>query len=186
MSAAIGLNEAYAAADKDGVSVGDELRRIGYLGPTEARGAETACLRRAAYRAGTDPRRRESADRRRRERAGHLLDRVHGHRCLQPCRHDADAAAARCGLSRGVGQSLRPQARLGDGRPPGGHGGVAGAAAQPDQRRAQPGRLHGRPAQHRRGQAQGSRGQGRSPYRRGGRRPSGSRSRPRCWRASSR
>lgn len=29
----IGLNEAYAAADKDGVAVGDELRRIGYLGP---------------------------------------------------------------------------------------------------------------------------------------------------------
>ena len=28
----IGLNEAYAAIDKDGVSVGDELRRIGYLG----------------------------------------------------------------------------------------------------------------------------------------------------------
>jgi N-carbamoyl-L-amino-acid hydrolase len=30
----IGLNEAYAAVDKDGVSVGDELRRIGYLGAT--------------------------------------------------------------------------------------------------------------------------------------------------------
>ncbi|HLG46671.1 MAG TPA: Zn-dependent hydrolase [Reyranella sp.] len=28
----IGLNEAYAAADKDGVAVGDALRRIGYLG----------------------------------------------------------------------------------------------------------------------------------------------------------
>jgi N-carbamoyl-L-amino-acid hydrolase len=28
----IGLNEAYAATDKDGVAVGDELRRIGYLG----------------------------------------------------------------------------------------------------------------------------------------------------------
>ncbi|MGD9883881.1 MAG: Zn-dependent hydrolase [Reyranella sp.] len=28
----LGLNEAYAAADKDGRSVGDELRRIGYLG----------------------------------------------------------------------------------------------------------------------------------------------------------
>ena len=28
----IGLNEAYAAVDKDGVAVGDELRRIGYLG----------------------------------------------------------------------------------------------------------------------------------------------------------
>ncbi|HTE36270.1 MAG TPA: Zn-dependent hydrolase [Reyranella sp.] len=28
----IGLDEAYAAVDKDGVSVGDELRRIGYLG----------------------------------------------------------------------------------------------------------------------------------------------------------
>jgi N-carbamoyl-L-amino-acid hydrolase len=30
----IGLNEAYAAADKQGISVGDELRRIGYLGAT--------------------------------------------------------------------------------------------------------------------------------------------------------
>jgi N-carbamoyl-L-amino-acid hydrolase len=30
----IGLNEAYAAVDKDGVAVGDELRRIGYLGAT--------------------------------------------------------------------------------------------------------------------------------------------------------
>ena len=29
------LNEAYAAADKDGHSVGDELRRIGYVGPAE-------------------------------------------------------------------------------------------------------------------------------------------------------
>jgi N-carbamoyl-L-amino-acid hydrolase len=29
----LGLNEAYAATDKDGLSVGDELRRIGYLGP---------------------------------------------------------------------------------------------------------------------------------------------------------
>lgn len=32
-SGGIGLNEAYAATDKEGVSVGDELRRIGYLGP---------------------------------------------------------------------------------------------------------------------------------------------------------
>jgi N-carbamoyl-L-amino-acid hydrolase len=31
----LGLNEAYAATDKDGASVGDELRRIGYLGPTK-------------------------------------------------------------------------------------------------------------------------------------------------------
>src|SRR6478735_3178179 len=30
----LGLNEAYAAVDKDGVAVGDELRRIGYLGTT--------------------------------------------------------------------------------------------------------------------------------------------------------
>ena len=28
----LGLNEAYAATDKDGIAVGDELRRIGYLG----------------------------------------------------------------------------------------------------------------------------------------------------------
>jgi len=31
----LGLNEAYAASDKDGVAVGDELRRIGYLGPAK-------------------------------------------------------------------------------------------------------------------------------------------------------
>ena len=31
----LGLNEAYAAADKDGLAVGDELRRIGYLGATK-------------------------------------------------------------------------------------------------------------------------------------------------------
>jgi N-carbamoyl-L-amino-acid hydrolase len=31
----IGLNEAYAAVDKEGVAVGDELRRIGYLGTTK-------------------------------------------------------------------------------------------------------------------------------------------------------
>ena len=31
----IGLDEAYAATDKDGLSVGDELRRIGYLGPAK-------------------------------------------------------------------------------------------------------------------------------------------------------
>src|SRR5438105_4783239 len=31
----LGLNEAYAAADKDGMAVGDELRRIGYLGPAK-------------------------------------------------------------------------------------------------------------------------------------------------------
>ena len=31
----LGLNEAYAAADGDGRSVGDELRRIGYLGPAK-------------------------------------------------------------------------------------------------------------------------------------------------------
>jgi len=30
----LGLNQAYAAADSEGRSVGDELRRIGYLGPT--------------------------------------------------------------------------------------------------------------------------------------------------------
>ncbi len=31
-SGGLGLNEAYAATDKEGVAVGDELRRIGYLG----------------------------------------------------------------------------------------------------------------------------------------------------------
>jgi N-carbamoyl-L-amino-acid hydrolase len=31
----LGLSEAYAATDKDGAAVGDELRRIGYLGPAK-------------------------------------------------------------------------------------------------------------------------------------------------------
>jgi N-carbamoyl-L-amino-acid hydrolase len=31
----LGLNEAYAATDKEGASVGDELRRLGYLGPAK-------------------------------------------------------------------------------------------------------------------------------------------------------
>ena len=52
----IGLNEAYAAIDKDGVAVGDELRRIGYLGADQAWRAEAPCVPRTAYRAGTDPR----------------------------------------------------------------------------------------------------------------------------------
>ena len=162
----LGLNEAYAATDKDGVAVGDELRRIGYLGADQAGRAEAARLRRAAYRAGPDPRRGEGADRRGRERAGHLVDRVHGDRRLQPCRHDADAAAARRGLSRRLGQSLRARARARDGRRPGRHGGRAVAAAQPDQRRAQPRGVHRRPAQHRRGEAQGGRGARRGPHRR--------------------
>ncbi|MFI5000666.1 MAG: Zn-dependent hydrolase [Reyranellales bacterium] len=34
-SGGLGLNEAYAATDKDGHAVGDELRRIGYLGATK-------------------------------------------------------------------------------------------------------------------------------------------------------
>jgi N-carbamoyl-L-amino-acid hydrolase len=34
-SGGLGLNEAYAAIDKDGAAVGDELRRIGYLGPVK-------------------------------------------------------------------------------------------------------------------------------------------------------
>jgi len=34
-SGGIGLNEAYAAVDRDGIAVGDELRRIGYLGRTK-------------------------------------------------------------------------------------------------------------------------------------------------------
>ena len=164
----LGLNEAYAAVDKDGVSVGDELRRIGYLGAAKPGALQAARLRRAAHRAGPDPRRGEGADRRGRKRAGHLVDRVHGDRRLQPRRHDADAAAARRGLSRRLGQSLRAQARLGDGRPSGGDGGRAVAQAQPDQRRAQPRGLHRRPAQHRRGEAQGGRGARRRAHRRGG------------------
>ncbi len=63
------------AAD-DGARLGDELARIGYAGTgavPDCRGA--ARVRRAAHRAGSDPRGRGRHDRRRRGRAGHLVDR---------------------------------------------------------------------------------------------------------------
>ena len=87
----------------DGARLGDELvpHRLRRAVPVPG-GVGAARLRRAAHRAGTDPRGRGCDDRRRRRRAGHLLDRVDDHRTFRPCRHDADAAAPRSRL-RGRG-----------------------------------------------------------------------------------
>ena len=86
---------------------------------------------------------------------------VSNHAGTTPMRLRRDAGYLAASVNR-----LRAQARLGDGRQPGGDGGRAGAAAQPDQRRAQPRGVHRRPAQHRRGEAQGGRGARRCPHRR--------------------
>ena len=84
------------AAVDDGARLGDELVRIGYAGPLPCPAAAApARVRRAAHRAGADPRGRGHHDRRRRGGAGDLVDRADDHRPLGPRRHDADAPAAR-------------------------------------------------------------------------------------------
>ena len=54
------FDEAYghSRADLDGKTIGEELKRIGYLGPEHGRRAQARRLFRGAYRAGTDPRSR--------------------------------------------------------------------------------------------------------------------------------
>ena len=81
--------------DAEGVTVGEALDSIGYRGDEPGRHAEILRLRRAAYRAGPDPRSREQDHRRGRFRPGRLVVRRQDHRLREPCRLDADAAAAR-------------------------------------------------------------------------------------------
>ena len=63
-------------------------------------GIGSARLRRAAHRAGPDPRGRGCDDRRRRRRPGHLVDRVDDHRTFGPCRYHSDATTPRSRLRR--------------------------------------------------------------------------------------
>ena len=81
--------------DADGVTVGEALDSIGYRGESPVGTAEILRVRRAAYRAGPDPRSREQDHRRGRFRPGRLVVRRQDHRLREPCRLDADAAAAR-------------------------------------------------------------------------------------------
>ena len=160
----------------DGARLGDELVRIGYAGPLPVPGGVGAArLRRAAHRAGTDPRGRGRDDRCRRGRAGHLVDGADDHRAFGPRRHDADAAAPRPGLRRRGDHDVRARAHQPPRRRPGGHGRPHRPAPEPRQRRAGDGHDHRRPAQHRRG---GPRRRRARPRRRGRpprRRPSRSR-----------
>ena len=90
-------------------------------------------------------------DRRRRGRAGHLVDRADDQRPLGPRRHDADArCAATPGYVGGVDRRACPRDRRRDGRRPGRHRRPLRGAPRPRQRRPQRGRAHRRPAQHRR------------------------------------
>ncbi len=162
----IGLNEAYAAADKDGASVGDELRRIGYLGPAKPGALKPHAFVELHIEQGPilDEEKVQIG----------VVESVQGiswteytvtgvsnHAGTTPMRLRRDAGY----LAASVNLFVRKLA-WGDGRRSGGHGGLAGAAAQPHQRRAQSRGLLGRPAQHRRGEAQGSRGARRRAHRR--------------------
>ena len=79
----------------DGARLGDELRahRLRRAGAVP-RGRRTRRVRRAAHRAGADPRGRGRHHRRGRGRAGDLVDRAGDHRPLGPRRHHTDAACA--------------------------------------------------------------------------------------------
>ena len=166
----IGLNEAYAAADKDGVAVGDELRRIGYLGAAKPGALKPHAFLELHIEQGPilDEEKVQIG----------VVESVQGiswteytvtgvsnHAGTTPMRLRRDAGY----LAASVNLFARKLA-LGDGRQPGRDRRRAVAAAQPDQRRAQPRGLHRRPAQHRRGEAQGGRGEGRRAHRRGRRR----------------
>ena len=79
----------------DGARLGDELARIGYAGPVPCPTARPP----HAYvelhiEQGPILEDEGVDDRRRRGRAGHLVDRGDDHRPLGPRRHDADAACA--------------------------------------------------------------------------------------------
>ena len=71
-------------------------------------GRRTPRLRRAAHRAGADPRGRGDHDRRGRGRAGHLVDRADDHRPIGARRHDADEHAARRRPRRRGDRRVRP------------------------------------------------------------------------------
>ena len=163
----LGLNEAYAATDKDGVAVGDELRRIGYLGAAKPGALKPHAFVELHIEQGPilDEEKVQIG----------VVESVQGiswteytvtgvsnHAGTTPMR-----LQTRRGLSRRLGQCLRARPGARDGRRPGRHGGRAVAPAQPDQRRAQPCGVHRRSAQHRRGQAQGGRGARCGPHRRG-------------------
>ena len=69
-------------------------------GPVPVSRPGPACVRRTPHRAGAGPRGGGCHHRRRHRCAGHLLDRVHGDRPVQPRRHHADAPAPRRRLRR--------------------------------------------------------------------------------------
>ena len=96
-------------------------------------------------------------DRRGRGRAGHLLDRIHPDRPVEPRRHDADADAPRRRLCRGGDRRLRAAARAGARRPSGRDRRRADADAQPRQRRRRARADDDRSAQHRQRAAQAGR-----------------------------
>ena len=81
--------------DAEGVTVAQALDSIGYRGDERGGHAEILRLRRTAYRTGPDPGGREQDHRRGRFRPGRAVVRRQDHRLREPCRHDADAAAAR-------------------------------------------------------------------------------------------
>ena len=81
------LEHALGIKDRDGVSFGEALKKIGYDGNGAGRRPPGRRLLRGAYRAGADPRAREEDDRRRHRRAGPALVRDLVDRHGEPRRH---------------------------------------------------------------------------------------------------
>ena len=93
------VEEAMSTTDADGVSVGDELDRIGYRGPTPCPGSDPLRLRGAPHRAGAGAGARRHAHRSGHRRPGHLLDRGEHHRPVESRRHHTDEHAPGRGSS---------------------------------------------------------------------------------------
>ena len=98
----------------DGARLGDELERIGYAGPVPC---PTATVPHAYVELHIEqgPILEDEGrhDRRRRERAGHLVDRADDRGPIGPRRHDADAPAPRRRLCRRRRHHVRPPAGRG-------------------------------------------------------------------------
>ena len=86
---------AFARADRDGKTFGDELAAHRLQGRGESRRAQIFRDVRTAHRARPDPRSRRPHDRRRAGRARHTLVRSHRHGRGSAYRHDADARCAK-------------------------------------------------------------------------------------------
>ena len=102
---------AYARADRDGKTFGDELARIGYRGQGPAGGRKFGAMFELHIEQGPILEAEAKDDRRRARRAGHALVRGHRHRPGGAYRRHADAAAQERAAGRGADDRAHPPDR---------------------------------------------------------------------------